>query len=113
MGMLVLLGGGGHAAVVKEIAVLHGVGIQGYYDRNQTTLDLKWLGPLPTDTLPSNIDYICCVGDNQLRERITITYPTASWVKLVHPRAVVASDVSIGVGSVVCAGAILEVGAVI
>ena len=110
MTMFVLLGGGGHAAVVREIAILNGVKLQGYYDHRRTTLDLPWLGQLPLDSLPSDIEYVCCVGDNKTRKRIVEAYPATTWATLIHPRAIVATDAVIGVGSIICAGAVVEAG---
>jgi sugar O-acyltransferase (sialic acid O-acetyltransferase NeuD family) len=61
--------------------------------------------------------YLIAVGDNAIRARITVAIealvPGFLGVVAVHPAATVASDVQIGQGTLVMAGAVLNPGCVI
>ena len=73
-----VIGDGGHAAVVRELAaacgVLHGM--------------------------------VVAIGDNRIRKREVGHHP-GLYVPLIHPRAIVSPSAVVGAGSVIMAGAIL------
>jgi sugar O-acyltransferase (sialic acid O-acetyltransferase NeuD family) len=126
---LFLLGGGGHALVVAELAETLGWQIAGYYDDNVATSDCAFatlfahiphlgnLKSLSNGALPPELHLFCCIGDNRLR-RETVTGVEANtqvqntrvtWVTLVHPKATVSPSALLSEGTIVCAGTVLEV----
>ena len=113
---LVIVGAGGHGKVLADIAmrleyrdicfvddraqgICLGFPVVGTCDALQTLDDGK-------------TDFVIGIGDNAVRKRISESH-RVSWAKLVHPSAQIAADVRIGVGTVVMAGAIVNVSAAI
>jgi FlaA1/EpsC-like NDP-sugar epimerase len=122
---ILILGAGGHAQVVADILQCMGhvdpaVVSIGYLDDNpslagRVILDLPVLGALAR--LP-NIEHdaiVVAIGDNltrgQLYERLRAQ--GERFALAIHPRATVARDVTIGSGSMLCAGAIVNPGSVV
>lgn len=114
---LVIIGAGGHGKVVADIALklncykeivflddsakgstigIHIVGVVNDYT--------KWI---------ESSDFIVAIGNSKIREFFLnlLKNANASFATLVHPNAVVGTDVVIGEGTVVMAGAIINSGA--
>ncbi len=119
---VLILGAGGHAQVVADILLrMHEAGDDlapiGYLDDNpqitgQRLLGLPVLGPLAALETIEHDATIVAIGDNRTRCRI-FTHLVAQNERLVtarHPRAIIAPDVAIGAGSVVCAGVVVNPG---
>lgn len=122
-GDIVLLGSSGHAAVIADIVAREGRWrLAGVLDperpRGSTWNGLEVLGgDGDLGALMASRDIvggIVAIGENSLRERVTrrITEqcPGFRFVAAVHPAATVAPDVSIGGGSVIMAGAVVNPG---
>jgi acetyltransferase EpsM len=96
---LVIIGCGSHADVVHSIA-----SECGYTDIHRT--------PYENVTNCINTYYVIAVGNNQLRKKIALKYPYLSYIPaLVSPNAYVHSSVSIGNGTVIAPGSVVQVGA--
>jgi sugar O-acyltransferase (sialic acid O-acetyltransferase NeuD family) len=55
---------------------------------------------------------IIAIGDNQVRAAVNgRLHGLLAWIKVIHPRAHIASDVMIGDGTVLLAGAVVQTGA--
>jgi sugar O-acyltransferase (sialic acid O-acetyltransferase NeuD family) len=113
---LLIIGAGGHGRVVADIAKL-----SGQYQRIVFADDaeIKESGGYPVvcktaDAVHLLIDYevVVAIGNSQMRKRILKYLEACSGhlVVLVHPSAVVASDVALGAGSVVMANAVINCG---
>ncbi len=119
MQALYLYGSGGHAAVVADL--IRAVGkyeIIGLIDDDPLLAgqerfghrilgDRQALSPDKTDHL------VLAVGDNHTRQRLSAELTGWRFPTLIHPSAVIGSEVSIGAGTVVMPGAIIEYGATI
>lgn len=115
---LLILGAGGHGKVVADIAKNCGYEDITFLDDNKT--ETRWVGcPVVGGTADMacypDHDLIVAVGDGAARQRLTeqaenlgMKFPV-----LIHPKAVVAEDVSLGAGTVVMAGAVINPGAVL
>ena len=114
---VVLLGSGGHAKVVLEIARALGLTIAGYCGPAATPpgllLGTAWLGD--DDALGRLREqglrhFVAALGDNRTRERVTARAEAAGLVAatLIHPTAVVSPSARIGAGSVLMAGAVVN-----
>ena len=122
---VVVLGAGGHAQVVADILLqmsLAGESVLpiGYLDDNPRLVGSSFLGLPVLGQLSelSAIDHdvvIVGIGANQTRCDIfsALSAQGETFVVARHPRAIIASDVSIAAGSVVCAGVVVNPGSVI
>jgi sugar O-acyltransferase (sialic acid O-acetyltransferase NeuD family) len=112
---LVLVGGGGHAIVVADAAVLAGWTIAGVYDDHPEPRvagvhpGARRLGPL-VDVAQAQLEaWIIALGDIDLRRRFARDDTPAAII--VHPRAVVSPGASLDEGVFVAAGAVINPGA--
>lgn len=116
---IVVIGAGGHAKVVVDILEKTGVyRIKGYIDQHipQGTLLYGYEVLGAEDVIPQLGDSIAggvaAIGDNwtraQVVKRIRAVSPTFRFIQAIHPSAQIAKGVTIGEGSVVMAGAVIN-----
>lgn len=114
---LVIVGGGGHAKVVMEIAELNGYELVGFVDDDpavQSLGNLTKLGDLrsygASDILDRGRAHVVAIGDNGTRRNVAdmLAGRGARFVTLVHPRAIVSTKSEVAEGTVVMAGAIIS-----
>jgi sugar O-acyltransferase (sialic acid O-acetyltransferase NeuD family) len=116
MNRLVIIGAGGHGRVIADNALKNGYTDICFVDDNMTgeCMGLPILGT--SADVPKlddgETDFIIGIGSNAIRKKIAEGY-AVPWVTLIHPSAQIACNVSIGQGTVVMAGAILNVGATV
>jgi len=119
---LVLLGGGGHAAVVADAARLVGWVLLGIYADDPPELEaldgLEHLGTIAdaATALAGEIDPVAAhaaVGDAALRRAWLESLPDVDLPAVVHPRAIVSPEAAVRAGAFVGPGAIVNAGAVI
>ena len=108
-----ILGVGGHSRVVIDIAQNLGLDISGLYDDNPNTYGkeyngIKVLGPI--NSIVSGTAVIA-IGNNQIRKNIVDQSSPINWKSLIHPSSYVSSNIEIGEGTVIMAGAIVQPGA--
>lgn len=119
---VVVVGAGGHGQVVADIfrAAARAGALEravGYVD-DRRSLDGQLLsGARVLGTIASLHDIphdavVVAIGDNRTRERLSraLAVPGERFVVAKHPSTVVSEDVSIGPGSMLCAGAIVNTG---
>jgi len=118
---LVVLGASGHGKVVIDAAARDGWEIVGFLDRR---FEIGVFGGRPVlgdeDRLSEllvedpRIRVFVAIGDNAVRqaavERLLLSAPSARFASVRHPAATIASDVTLGCGSVVMAGAVINPG---
>jgi sugar O-acyltransferase (sialic acid O-acetyltransferase NeuD family) len=114
---VIILGGGGHGAVVIETARAAGLPIIGVYDDHDhlhgtSVLGVPVVGPLPVARDADSVSAIVAIGDNEARAAV-VRRIQLDWATIVHPAAHIANEVEIGRGTVVFAGAIIQPRAVI
>ena len=109
---LVIVGAGGHGKVIADNALKNGYTNICYIDDHAkgdvmgfpiigTSAEIERLNDGSTD-------FIIGIGNNAVRKKIAETYDV-NWVTLVHPSAQIAVNVSIDKGTVVMAGAVINV----
>ena len=114
---LVLIGGGGHAAVVLDAALQAGGRVDGFYDDRPDASIVRaatHLGTIRdiTADLPEHQRLILAIGD--LRQRLTLLAENVPhelsdrFATVVHPSAIVARSVEIEAGTFVGPGAIVN-----
>ena len=115
---IVLLGGGGHARSIIEVLDECGEGLLGYIDEVEVSKTNRiWLGPDLRMAISlhdsSRFCFFPAAGENRRRRddlnllanlRLELSPP------LVSPRAFVAADVEVGLGSIVMPGAVVRAG---
>ena len=111
MSDLIIIGGGGHAKVVADIATLNGYKILGFLDDNPDVtklLDFDRLGRIDDAHLFSdNAEFILAIGNNSIRKELA-EKSGLNFATLIHPTAVIGSQVQIGKGSVVMPSAVIN-----
>lgn len=101
-----LYGASGHCKVVIDILESNSEKITAIYDDNKT-ID-KILGYDVTSLEKQLKDnFIITIGNNQLRKKIAVQL-NGVFFKAIHPKAIVSKHSTIGVGTVVMAGAIIS-----
>lgn len=122
---VLIFGAGGHAQVVADILWrMQEAGIDvspvGYLDDNpalegQDFLDLPVLGSVARLPAIPHDAVIVAIGENATRKKLfeRLKGQGEQFIIARHPRAVVAPDVPIGPGSMICAGVVVNPGSVI
>ena len=125
MHRVLIIGAGGHAQVVADILKCahdagEGVNPIGYLDDDsdligQTLLDLPVFGTLADVVNVPHDALIVALGDNATRRRVFdhLRQSGEQFAIARHPTSIIASDVSIGEGTMICAGVIVNPGSVI
>ena len=111
MNRLIIIGAGGHGKVIADNALKNGYTDICFVDDNIAgeCLGMPIIGR-STDIESLNdgkTDFVIGIGSNATRRKIAEKYDV-NWVTLIHPSTIIATHVSIGVGSVVMAGAIVN-----
>ena len=120
MSELLIIGANGHGKVVADIAVNMGIYEKiSFLDDNEEIKSVLGLPCKGKVCLLEQEDRNChvtvAIGNQNIRERILERVLELGFEVpvLIHPKAVVARDVQIGIGSVVMAGAIVNSGTTI
>jgi sugar O-acyltransferase (sialic acid O-acetyltransferase NeuD family) len=121
MDNIVIIGSSGHAKVIIDIVQREGkYNIVGLLDRyrkiDEQTLGYRVLGTEEDLPVLMNVHSlkgaIVAIGDNFIRSkeaaRVREILPELPFVCAIHPRASIATDVSIGEGTVIMAGACIN-----
>lgn len=114
MKRLLIIGASGHGKVVADIARLNGYQEIAFLDDN---LEVRRCGKYPVIGISSDVkdidgDVVVAIGNAKIRRRIQQSVNSARLATLIHPNAVM-SDMQIGRGTVVMAGAVINPGVVI
>ena len=117
MRTLIVLGGGGHAAVVTEAAIASGLPVAGFLD-DDPSVTLHHLAPrlgslsaLSRRELFAGHAVILGVGELGLREKLLRLGGDLDFAVVVHPSAVVSTTASLGAGAFIGARAVVQTGA--
>lgn len=109
---LCLLGVGGHAKVIVEMARLSSYHVYRLYDDNPVLHNFEFFGLIVSGPLNSlkNGSGIISIGDNKVRKNVNERLKNVKWEIIIHPSAIISTDVEIGEGTVIMAGAIIQPG---
>lgn len=111
-----VVGAGGHAKVILSALLAAEATVLGVYDDDPTkrgteVLRVPVLGTIREFHNTKGNAGVIAVGDNLTRHQIASQFPSAKWVTVNHPRAYVHESASLGPGTVVFAGAVVQAGA--
>jgi sugar O-acyltransferase (sialic acid O-acetyltransferase NeuD family) len=109
-----LVGAGGHAKVVLGTAQAAGIEVDGVLDDDparwgQRLLDLPISGPCASALEDPGAHVVLAIGDNRARQRLAAG-ARCHFDTLVHPTAWVHQTVTLGPGTVVFAGVVIQPG---
>jgi sugar O-acyltransferase (sialic acid O-acetyltransferase NeuD family) len=119
---VLIIGAGGHAQVVADILLRMGeagfaVCPIGYVDDNPILSGCRFLGLPVLGCLADSVSIahdavIVAIGDNVTRQRVfdLLHNHGEHFVIARHPHAVLAPDVEVGPGSMICAGVVVNTG---
>ena len=111
MNRLIIIGAGGHGKVIADNALKNGYTDICFVDDRATgkCMDFPIVGTsADIEKLnDGNTDFIIGIGNNAVRKKIAEQYDV-NWVSLIHPSAQIAVNVSIGKGTAVMAGAVIN-----
>ena len=120
-GNILLIGSSGHAKVVIDIVEkekrYHIIGlIDAFHNIGETTIGYAVLGDeanIPDLVEKNNITgFIVAIGDNSVREKVVTNIreicPHVPFVSTIHPTASIGKDVTVGCGTVIMAGAVIN-----
>lgn len=108
---LIIVGAGGHGKVVADLALKNGYVNLCFVDDRATGFCMGFPIIGTCDDLEAlndgATDFVIGVGNNLIRKTIAEKHGV-NWVKLIHPSAQIAVNTSIGKGTVVMAGAVIN-----
>jgi sugar O-acyltransferase (sialic acid O-acetyltransferase NeuD family) len=116
MGNFIIIGAGGHGKVVADILLRSGLTIGGFLDDSPDAIGsirfgLPVLGPIDSYQHHAPDALILGIGSNAVRKAIVERLGESAhdlWHNAIHPSAVIAPSVQLGVGLVVAAGAVIN-----
>ena len=86
-----IIGVGGHAKIVFEIASLSNYLTEGFYDDDQTLHHKHFCGieVKGSINLLSDTNSIIAIGDNNIRKDIAFRVNNINWISLIHPQSII------------------------
>lgn len=112
MKKLVIIGASGHGKVVADIARLNGYDNIVFLDDNKDAVVCGHYDVVGTSDSISQFDceFFVAIGNSKVREKVfdKLTQADKKIATLIHPAAVIGEDVSIDIGTVVMAGAVIN-----
>ena len=110
-----IIGASGHGKVIVDILRANGVEFPTIWDDNEkleTFLDFKVEGDFTQFKTKNSREYILAIGNNAIRKRLA-NQLIETESKAIHKASVISNTVVLGIGSVVMAGAIINIDSVI
>ena len=113
---VIVIGAGGHAKVVASTLLAAGFDIVGFFVTDSESpqiattifgIPVRGRNELDPKVCPNAI---IGVGKNDVRKKLSQQF-NFNWISVVHPFSWVHQEVSIGEGTVICAGSIIQPGA--
>lgn len=114
MRRVVIVGASGHGKVIADIVHKSGDIVIGFLDDNpelyDTFIGLPILGTIKEWGSYKDYEFVIAIGNAVVREKISREL-AVRWYTAIHPNSVVSSiDVSIGIGTVIMANAVVNSG---
>ena len=122
MNKLVIIGSGGHARVVLDMADRQGLQVAGFIDDNKPEGHMVDGLPILGGTQEikriaaqdGSIGFVAAIGDNFARaqavRRVSAECPGLVWASVIDPSAVISRRTEIGEGAMILAGTVINPG---
>tara|TARA_A100001011_G_scaffold379527_1_gene445656 strand:- start:27 stop:677 length:651 start_codon:yes stop_codon:yes gene_type:complete len=105
---IIIVGAGGHALSVANVALGNGMSVTAYVDDNKAGCELLGIQVITKQQcfkVHERANFAIAIGDNSIRERISHEYmsalPCAKFPSLIHHSAVIGINSKVGEGTVV------------
>lgn len=112
---LIIIGASGHGKVVADIAIKmnkwQSIGFLDDDESIKTSMGLEVIGKTADAfTYKDEADFFVAIGNNAIREKVQekLIEEGLSVISLIHPSAVIGTDVEIGIGTTVMAGVVIN-----
>jgi len=112
---LIIIGASGHGKVVADIAIKmnkwQSIAFLDDDESIKTSMGLEVIGKtVDAFTYKDEVDFIVAIGSNATREKIQekLCEQGLNVVSLIHPSAIIGTDVEIGIGTAVMAGVVIN-----
>ena len=106
---VIIIGSSGHGRVIADIIKKSGDKVFGFLDDDTSKQGV--LGKVYECAKYKNKYFIIGIGSNAIRKKIAEKYPDLKYYTAIHPKAVIADNVSIGKGTAVMANAVVNANA--
>ncbi len=113
---VIIIGAGGHARVIADIVRCRGDRVLGFLDdfAQEGIGEIPVLGAVKSYANYPGACFIVGIGNAAVRRKVAESMEGVAWYTAIHPAAVVSDmNVSIGPGTAVMAGAVINPGAAI
>lgn len=112
-----IIGAGGNCKIIIDICRANKYHIKGIFDDYKTDSPYENIPILGTTQLlaeMSNVNVVNSIGDITTKRQINACLsPNLNWINCIHPNAYVSNSVRLGVGNIICYGAVVNSDAVI
>lgn len=112
---LIIIGASGHGKVVADIAIKmnkwQSIAFLDDDESNKTSVGLEVIGKTADAfTYKDEVDFFVAIGSNATREKVQekLVAEGLNLETLIHPSAVIGTDVEIGMGTAVMAGVVIN-----
>lgn len=111
MSDVIIIGASGHAKVIADIVEKCDDRVFSYLDDDLSKDGVT--GKISDCRKYIDKQFIIAIGNNEIRRRIADEYKDLNYYTAIHPSAIIAKDVTIGDGTAVMAGAVINASSVI
>jgi acetyltransferase-like isoleucine patch superfamily enzyme len=108
--MVSLYGASGHCRVIIDILNLRNIQIKQIIDDNSNLISIGAIPIISNKEFVLNENLIIAIGDNFIRKQIYNNNNKLCYIKAIHPETIISPTVTIGNGTVVMAGVIINSG---
>ena len=108
---LVIIGASGHGRVVADIAKQNGYDDIVFLDDNENAVECSGYPVVGKSADAPDGEVFIAIGNGKTRKMLSERYAGRVQPVLCHPKAIIAADVTMGKGTVVMAGAVINPGA--
>ena len=109
---IIIIGASGHGKVVAEIALLSGYSVSFWDDDIFKKLEEYEVSQRKLE-VPQDSYLIIGIGNNKIREFLSVQYSKNYYCLLKHPKAVISERTQIGIGTIAMSSVCVNVGAII
>jgi len=109
---LIIIGASGHGKVLADIASFDHLNIF-FWDDDATRIIDGYAVLQRSDSIPPNTEITIGIGNNEIRAKIAKLYPRANFKTLIHPKANLSKNLTVGFGTVFMVGSCINPGVTI